>query len=121
MHTVHELARQTLLDQVCRQPGVDRHHVGAVRLHRPVTRDLAGHQHVLGPELELPGPHGVTMFQRLELCRGALRHGGAGPGRILAVTLAQRAQVRLPLQPDQVVIRARHFHDLGVHFGGQDI
>src|SRR2546422_7983536 len=42
--------------QVVGQPGVDRGHVRAVGLHRPVAHHLARHQNVLRPELQLAPP-----------------------------------------------------------------
>src|SRR2546430_13714671 len=121
LHAIHQLARQALLEQVVRQPRIDRRDVRAVSLHRPVAHHLARHQHVFPPELEVPGPHGVTTFERLQLGRRELRHGRGGAGCVLAVALAQAAVFCLPLEPHQVMVRPGDFHVLGIHFGGQDI
>jgi hypothetical protein len=121
LHAVHQLTRQAFLNQILRQSGIDRGHVRTVGLHRPVAHDLARHQHVLRPELELAGPHGVTTFKRLQLFRRELRHARGGAGCVLTVALAQAAELRLALEPDEIVVRTRHFDRLGVHFGGQDI
>src|SRR6266702_4080904 len=66
-------------------------------------------------------PYGLPTFQRLELLRGELGHGDCRARRLLAVALPQAAEVRLPLEADEVVIRARDLDALGVDLRGQDI
>src|SRR2546422_10671079 len=43
LDAIHQLARQAFLDQIVRQPRIDRGHVRAVRLRRPAADHVARH------------------------------------------------------------------------------
>src|SRR3989475_3436230 len=57
---------------------------------------------IFRPELEVPGPHGVTTFERLQLGRRELRHGRGGAGCVLAVARSEEHTSELQSQSNLV-------------------